>query len=109
MGHEISAFQARSRKNANAAANSGGENPKKAPQRQPNNGTSSSSAGSQTPVKPATGGNRLLVMTQWRMAFGSACLAIAVYFGYLGYLETRVNTPFEGDKASVLFLVVTNP
>lgn len=52
-------------------------------------------------MKPATGGNRLLVMTQWRMAFGSACLAIAVYFGYLGYLETRVNTPFEGDKLVV--------
>lgn len=37
-------------------------------------------------------------MSKWRIAFGCCCLAIASYFGYLGYLETRVNTPFDDQK-----------
>lgn len=37
-------------------------------------------------------------MTQWRTIFGCCCLLIASYFGYIGYLETRVNTPFDDNK-----------
>lgn len=37
-------------------------------------------------------------MSKWRLAFGSLCLATACYFGYQGYLETRVNTPFDEQK-----------
>lgn len=40
-------------------------------------------------------------MTQYRLLFGCCCLAIASYFGYVGYLETRVNTPFDDQKVSV--------
>lgn len=39
-------------------------------------------------------------MTRWRMLFGCCCLVIASYFGYIGYLETRVNTPFDDVKVS---------
>lgn len=42
--------------------------------------------------------NRFFVMTQWRILFGCCCLIIASYFGYVGYLETRVNTPFDENK-----------
>lgn len=34
----------------------------------------------------------------WKKLFGFCCLLIAVYFGYIGYLETRVNTPFDDTK-----------
>lgn len=34
----------------------------------------------------------------WKKLFGFCCLIIAVYFGYIGYLETRVNTPFDDTK-----------
>lgn len=41
-----------------------------------------------------------IVMTRWRMLFGCCCLIIASYFGYLGYLETRVNTLFDDVKVN---------
>lgn len=37
-------------------------------------------------------------MTKWRWMFGFGCLLIPAYFGYIGYLETRVNTPFDAKK-----------
>lgn len=40
------------------------------------------------------------VMTRWHVLVGCTCLAIASYFGYVGYLETRVNTPFDDHKVS---------
>lgn len=40
-------------------------------------------------------------MTQWRILFGCCCLSVASYFGYLGYLETRVNTPFDDHKITL--------
>lgn len=39
-----------------------------------------------------------IYLGHWKILFGSCCLAIAVYFGYLGYLETRVNTPYDDTK-----------
>lgn len=38
------------------------------------------------------------VMTQARFLVGCIFLAIAGYFGYVGYLETRVNTPYNINK-----------
>ncbi|XP_045530624.1 mannosyl-oligosaccharide glucosidase [Pieris brassicae] len=35
----------------------------------------------------------------WKTTLGVICLSVAVYIGTLGYLETRVNTPFDGEKA----------
>lgn len=73
----------------------------------PRNGNSSSSQGSATPQnRPPNQSSsptsssplRHIYMTQWRILFGCCCLAIASYFGYLGYLETRVNTPFDDQK-----------
>lgn len=36
----------------------------------------------------------------------ATCIAIAVWFGYKGYLETRVNTPYDVEKAcNVIFIL----
>lgn len=45
--------------------------------------------------KPKTG---FIRMTKLRWIAGFCCLLIPAYFGYLGYLETRVNTPFDTRK-----------
>lgn len=69
---------------------------------QQGNGNSSSSQGSATPNRPQATSPTTITkrfrLTQWRILFGCCCLAIASYFGYLGYLETRVNTPFDDQK-----------
>lgn len=39
-------------------------------------------------------------LTVWKTTIGVICLVVAVYIGTLGYLETRVNTPFDGEKVS---------
>ncbi|KAM8718824.1 hypothetical protein ACLKA7_001521 [Drosophila subpalustris] len=39
-----------------------------------------------------------LILDKWKTLIGCVCLAIASYFGYLGYLETRVNTPYDNQK-----------
>ncbi|KAH8395183.1 hypothetical protein KR222_000519 [Zaprionus bogoriensis] len=39
-----------------------------------------------------------LILDKWKTLIGCICLVIASYFGYLGYLETRVNTPFDNQK-----------
>ncbi|CAH0553767.1 unnamed protein product [Brassicogethes aeneus] len=57
---------------------------------------SSSSNGSNyvdTKAKPATG-----IFMFWKQIIGCTVLFIAVVFGYLGYLETRVITPFDSAK-----------
>lgn len=38
------------------------------------------------------------MLDKWKTLIGCLCLAIASYFGYLGYLETRVNTPYDNQK-----------
>ncbi|KAI8426913.1 hypothetical protein MSG28_014583 [Choristoneura fumiferana] len=56
--------------------------------------TSSSSASSDEVI-----GNRTLkVLSGWKTVIGFVCLTVAVYVGTLGYLETRVNTPFDDEK-----------
>lgn len=37
-------------------------------------------------------------LTHFRILVGCLCLVIASFFGYVGYLETRVNTPFDNQK-----------
>lgn len=39
-----------------------------------------------------------LMSDKWKSFVGCFCLVIACYFGYLGYLETRVNTPYDNLK-----------
>lgn len=39
-----------------------------------------------------------LMLDKWKTLIGFVCLGVASYFGYLGYLETRVNTPFDNEK-----------
>lgn len=39
-----------------------------------------------------------MMLDKWKTVIGCVCLVIASYFGYLGYLETRVNTPFDHQK-----------
>lgn len=40
-------------------------------------------------------------MTKWHWIVGIVCLLFIAYFGYIGYLETRVNTPFDAKKVSM--------
>ena len=35
------------------------------------------------------------------------CLSIAVWFGYKGYLETRVNTPYDVEKVRFYLLIIS--
>ncbi|XP_053948863.1 uncharacterized protein LOC128857238 [Anastrepha ludens] len=35
---------------------------------------------------------------KWASLIGIVLLSVASYFGYVGYLETRVNTPFDNEK-----------
>lgn len=38
------------------------------------------------------------ILMYWKPFIGSICLSIAIIVGYMGYLETRVNTPFDDKK-----------
>ncbi|KAM3955537.1 LOW QUALITY PROTEIN: mannosyl-oligosaccharide glucosidase [Aphomia sociella] len=59
-----------------------------------NNETSSSSGSSDSSLSSKT----FKVLSVWKTGVGFICLMIAVYVGTLGYLETRVNTPFDDEK-----------
>lgn len=57
---------------------------------------SSSSNGSNYPeFKPK---EMRSIYTFWKQIICFVVLLIAVVFGYMGYLETRVNTPFDSVK-----------
>lgn len=60
----------------------------------------SSSSNGSNPPKPskATGG----ILSYWKHFIGFTCFAIAVGVGYMGYLETRVNTPYDEKKVKIL-------
>ncbi|KAL0803320.1 hypothetical protein ABMA28_017199 [Loxostege sticticalis] len=55
---------------------------------------SSSSVNSESSVASKT----FKVLSVWKTLVGFICFLIAVYVGTLGYLETRVNTPFDDVK-----------
>jgi mannosyl-oligosaccharide glucosidase len=38
------------------------------------------------------------IILYWRQGLAFICLVIAGVIGYMGYLETRVNTPFDEQK-----------
>ncbi|XP_049883221.1 mannosyl-oligosaccharide glucosidase [Pectinophora gossypiella] len=59
-----------------------------------NNETSSSSASSEASDKKKS----FKFFSGWKTAVGVICLLVAIYVGTLGYLETRVNTPFDDEK-----------
>ncbi|XP_055695193.1 mannosyl-oligosaccharide glucosidase [Lutzomyia longipalpis] len=62
------------------------------------NGNSSSSGASAAQIPKPNQAKKRVLLSRWRIIFGCCCLGIACYFGYLGYLETRVNTPFDDHK-----------
>lgn len=35
------------------------------------------------------------------------CIAVAAWFSYKGYLETRVNTPYDVEKVSFILIFIT--
>lgn len=65
---------------------------------QPHHNKKLDSATSSKQQTPLWGLNRYFVMTKWHVLVGCICLAVASYCGYVGYLETRVNTPFDDHK-----------
>lgn len=62
-----------------------------------NNNESSSSSGSS---EVSTSMKTFKLVSKWKTMLGFIFLGIAVYVGILGYLETRVNTPFDDEKVS---------
>ncbi|XP_044262589.1 mannosyl-oligosaccharide glucosidase [Tribolium madens] len=66
----------------------------------PNKGTNSSSSnGSNSTNNRSSKSSSLL--SYWKQIIGCIVLGIAVSLGYMGYLETRVNTPFDDKKMVV--------
>lgn len=59
------------------------------------NGSSSSNESSGK-VKNAKG-----ILSYWKPVVGCTCLLISIGVGYVGYLETRVNTPYDDRKMVV--------
>lgn len=61
---------------------------------------SSSSNGSNfgAKTKPKTNGS---LLSYWKHVIGFACFVVAATVGYMGYLETRVNTPFDDKKVMI--------
>ncbi|XP_026480750.1 mannosyl-oligosaccharide glucosidase isoform X1 [Ctenocephalides felis] len=49
-------------------------------------------------TKKAASNNKVTDMSKWKTLVGCICLLVALGFGYMGYLETRVNTPFDDQK-----------
>lgn len=70
--------------------------------------TSSSSGSSETST---IGSRTFKFLSVWKTSVGFVCFLIAVYISTLGYLETRVNTPFDDDKVKkvLLFLNIAFP
>ncbi|VVC92253.1 unnamed protein product [Leptidea sinapis] len=59
--------------------------------------------GNSSETSASSGGNNRSKSKTYKYlttTIGVICLVIAVYIGTLGYLETRVNTPFDGEKLS---------
>lgn len=62
-----------------------------------NNIETSSSSGSEG---SSGARKRFHILSRWKTGVGIVCFCIAVLIGVIGYLETRVNTPFYGEKVS---------
>lgn len=62
-----------------------------------NAGGGSSSSNESTEKTPA----KFNILRYWKAIAGWTILAIAIAIGYEGYLETRVNTPFDDKKMVV--------
>lgn len=56
-------------------------------------GGSSSSNESSSKTKTSKG-----ILSYWKPVVGCICLLVAITVGYVGYLETRVNTPYDDKK-----------
>ncbi|XP_022919576.2 mannosyl-oligosaccharide glucosidase [Onthophagus taurus] len=66
------------------------------PENKQDKSTNSSSSNGSNSSKQSKQKNNLL--SYWKMIMGCTCLMVAVCVGYLGYLETRVNTPYDDKK-----------
>ncbi|KAF5275980.1 hypothetical protein FQA39_LY00776 [Lamprigera yunnana] len=59
-------------------------------------GTNSSSSNGSYPPKLQQ--KRQSILSYWKHFIGFTCFGIAVGVGFMGYLETRVNTPYDDKK-----------
>lgn len=59
---------------------------------------SSSSNGSTAGGKPKMKTNNNSIVSYWKHLIGFIFFAVAAGISYMGYLETRVNTPFDDKK-----------
>lgn len=63
--------------------------------------TNSSSSNGSNSIKQAKDNRKSF--QYWKHVFGFICLSVAITIGYMGYLETRVNTPFDDKKVRFVF------
>lgn len=63
---------------------------------------SSSSNGSSSPDSSSF--NSTSVLGYWKQLIACIALSVAISFGYMGYLETRINTPFDDKRVSKYIL-----
>lgn len=66
--------------------------------RNKNNSSNISSSGSSTPSKEGKSTKKYISLSSSYVAIGCCALAVAGYFTFLGYFETRVNTQFDEKK-----------
>lgn len=62
---------------------------------------SSSSNGSSLADMSTNSNNNII--SYWKQFIFCLALSIAIVFGYMGYLETRINTPFDDKKVGFYF------
>lgn len=68
---------------------------------------SSSSNGSSLTDNSVSNNNNN-VFNYWKQLIVCLVLSIAVSFGYMGYLETRINTPFDDKRVGIYVFILVN-
>ncbi|KAI4459446.1 mannosyl-oligosaccharide glucosidase [Holotrichia oblita] len=69
-------------------------------------GTNSSSSNGSNSAKQIK--NKSGLLSYWKIIIGCTCLTVAISVGYMGYLETRVNTPYDDRKVCIPKMVVSS-
>lgn len=68
-------------------------------------GTNNSSSSNGSHIVSNKAKTKTNFIAYWKHIIGFTCFAIAACVGYLGYLETRVNTPFDDKKVSTNYFL----
>lgn len=70
--------------------------------KEPKSRNSSSSNGSSTHNNNTRASRPKSILSYWKQLAFVTVLGVTVVFGVMGYLQTRVNTPFDDKKVSIV-------